>query len=251
MGHYVGFGHSHIANITWAFEELEVLDPGRFLHTSVNFLLEPYRPEVSVTDGVSVLNPAWVATMQYELLDPEVVVFLCVCGSEWWRWSLTPGPRPFDFIDPLADDGRAPIGQLLPYDLFMRKARSGFHAIDFVADTIRRYTANPLVQFAPPPPARDMATLMAADPGYSSLVAEYGISPPYFRLKVWRACARAMGQVCAEGGIDFLMPPPEGLDEDGFLRQDLVDDPVHANTAFGRMQIEQLRAHIARRKKRM
>ncbi len=247
MGHYVGFGHSHLACITWAFEELVLLEPGRSLYSSVNFLLPPYFPEVVTGDGIAVLNEAWVTAMRRELLDPGVIVFLCVSGSEWWRWSLTPGPLPFDFIDPVADDGLAPICQLVPYDLFMHQARSAFQSIRFVADVVRRYTSSPLLQFAPAPPARDVATILACDTERRHFVGEHGVSPARFRLKVWRACARAMAEICAELEVGFLMPPPRSLDEDGFLRPHLIGDAIHGNTAFGRLQIEQLCAHETRR----
>jgi hypothetical protein len=239
-GHYVGFGHSHTASLAWACEALEVDDPGHILHATVNFLLPPYYPEYSDQDGVRTLNPAWVQTMQEELSDPDAIIFFCVCGSEWWSWSLTPGPRPFDFVDPIADDGAPLIGEAIAYELFLRKAVATFQAIRFVTDTVRHYTQAPIVQLAPPPPGRDIEADVLADPSFGPLVREYGLSPPPFRLKVWRACARAMEIVCHAAGIGFLMPPTEGLDAEGYLLPAFRHDPIHGNAAWGRLQLIQL-----------
>jgi hypothetical protein len=247
LGHYVGIGHSHLASIASAYEEFEVMEPGQMLLTSVNFLLPPYFPEVEVREGVTVLNPVWVTTMRQELDDPDVIMFLCVSGSEWWRWSLTPGPQPFDFVDPLVEDGLSPIGQLVPYDLFLRKAKLTFDSIRFVTETVRKYTSAPMLQFAPPPPARNIAAAVAAAPNLRHLIEDHGVSPAHFRLKVWRACARAMGEVCAENGVDFLMPPPDALDQDGFLGPDMVHDHIHGNASWGRLQLKRLRARSRRR----
>jgi hypothetical protein len=239
-GHYVGFGHSHTASLASACADLEVEAPGHIRHATVNFLMPPYFPEYSDRDGNRTLNPAWVQMMQEELSDPDVIISFCVCGSEWWTWSLTPGPRPFDFVDPIADDAAPLIGEAIAYELILRKAVATFNAIRFVTDTVRRYTQTPIVQLAPPPPGRDIEADLFAHPSFGPLVKEYGLSPAPFRLKVWRACARAMETVCHAAGIGFLMPPAQALDAEGYLLPAFRQDHIHGNAAWGRLQLVRL-----------
>jgi hypothetical protein len=240
--HFMGIGHSHIHGFTFAGRKHASVEANKACYTPVCFLDKPFQWPVTTQGTEQVPNPAWVEALQQHLDSPGAVVFMCVQGSEWWQWSLTPGPRPFDFIDPFVDDNAPLIGELIPYDIFMAKARATFSFIGFAAGVVRSVRSVPLAQFAPPPPVRDLAPLVATRPELTKVVQDHGIAPASFRLKVWRACSRAMADVCAEHGVDFMPAPPEGIDPDGYLAPEFISDAVHGNHDWGLLQFQRVLA---------
>ena len=73
--------------------------------------------------------------------------------------------------------------------------------------------------------------------------ADYGVDPAPFRLRVWRAAARALQEVCDELRVDCLMPPPDTTDADGYLREDMIGDGFHGNLLWG----QHIVAHLVNR----
>lgn len=241
MRHVIGIGHSHLHAVTDAWRELEARHPDRLRYTPICLIEPRFAPDFIQEKDASVPNPAWFELVRDSLARDEAVwIFLFLCGSEHFRWSVTPGPRPFDIVEPRDDDGAALVGELIPYDLAMSFARdvSGFVAP--FARSLRRLTAQRLVQVIAPPPPRDMPGLLAAIPDTFPGVAEFGVSPLPFRAKIWRLASRALTDVCAETGIAAVPCPPEALEADGALREDMVSDIVHGNVVWGRLIVREL-----------
>jgi hypothetical protein len=165
---------------------------------------------------------------------------LCLASNRNWAWSLTPGPCPFDFIDPAHPNEPVLSGQLLPYDLVLAKARSEYRSIRPVVDVVRGLASVRVVHFAPPPPIRELQAMFDLRPDMIHLIADHGLSPAPFRLKVWRACVRALADVCEEIGIELIMPPAGALDADGYLAEGYIGDVIHANIAWGRLHLQAL-----------
>jgi hypothetical protein len=251
MQRIVGIGHSHLGAISLALREYAQAHPGRIKYTQINFIRAPYAPPFTVADGVSAPNPAWLATMREQTEGGEATVFLCLGGSQHWRWSLTPGPDPFDFVDPLQDDGVPPVGRLIPYELFMRQARAEAQSVRPLIDVVRGVTSARLKQFLSPPPLREIVLDGLGAESQRVLreraAAGGGISPAHFRLKVWRAAARAQAEVCAAAGVECMWPPAAGIEPDGFLRADLNADTIHGTIAWGRLQLPRIVADEAGR----
>ena len=82
--------------------------------------------------------------------------------------------------------------------------------------------------------------MFAVRPDMNHIVSDYGVSPGRYRLKVWRACVRALTEVCDELRIEVIMPPAKALDPDGYLAEGYIGDVIHGNIAWGRLHIESI-----------
>jgi hypothetical protein len=241
LKHFIGIGHSHLHALTAAWREVEAKYPTLIRYTPMCFIDGPYSPPFIIENGVSQPNPVWIAHLREHLTaGTDVSVFLFAGGSEHFRWSLTPGPQPFDFVDPVEDDGKAPIGQVVPYELFMSYARDNARYMDDVVNAVRSVASVPLVQFVAPPPVRDLPARVALRPDMLEQLGEFSVSPVHFRVKIWRATARALADACQKLGVACLYPPEEAMDHYGCLREELVSDVVHGNIDWGRLQVRRL-----------
>jgi len=254
----IGIGHSHLICFDDAAADLLKDTPNRFDYVSICFVRREYHPHLVLKDGVHSVNPVWVEALEREAKTRDVSILLAMPGAEWWYWSLTPGPEPFDFIDPTADDGQKVRGQLLSYDLVLGKARTSVQYVRRIIDGIRSVTDAPITLSPPPPPMRDIvavynqyldtigqrgqkhAGLRHVLRNLSPTIEQYGFSSEWFRLKSWRVAMRAVRELCADAGITYLPPPGDGVDEDGFLRPTMISDLVHANNAWARLQLERV-----------
>jgi hypothetical protein len=62
------------------------------------------------------------------------------------------------------------------------------------------------------------------------------------RYKLWRLDAQIFAETAAELGVHVANVPRAAVDEDGFLREEFCDDPVHANPAYGDLVLDQMLA---------
>jgi len=244
--HFVGIGHSHLHSVTRAWREAAAKRPQSIRYTPMCLLDPPYDPPFTDEAGIKKPNPAWEADLRGILNGgDDVSVFLFLGGSEAFRWGLTPGPCPFDFVDPRQDDGLPLNGQIIPYDLVIKFCAEMFRFVDDFVTYLRTLTSMELVQVNAPPPVRDLSAMIAADPVWSRRVGEFGISPLAFRTKMWRAASRGLEDVCKRNGIAFMACPPEALDPQGALPDGMIGDFVHANVVWGRLIVQNLLARNA------
>jgi hypothetical protein len=243
MMHFVGIGDSHLHAVSAAMLDLAAAHPNAVRYTPICLLDEPYRPSFTDEGGKKVPNPAMVSTLR-TILDggDEVSLFLYLGGSEYYRWSLTGGPSPFDFVDPEQDDGLPMVGEIIPYALYMAFAREKFQFLKVVADFLRTMTHLPLVQIGPPPPVRDMDSMLPRWPDVLKHVGDFGVSPRSFRVKMWNATNRAMAAECAAMDLAYLPCPPDALMPQGCLRDELVGDLMHGNKVWGQLIARRLLA---------
>lgn len=237
---------------------LRSVKPDTFSYTPICFVDKTYSPPFVTQDGTLLPSAAWVDALRSEVVHDDVLILLSLPGAEWWRWSLTLGPRPYDFVDPDNDDGLPLIGEVVPFDLFKAKASFTFRYIEVVIDAIRDLTSAPITLCPPPPPLRDLSQMFAEltidDDGKQKIsqgrrefferlrptVEQYGIATPAFRMKVWRATAQLVQDLCRARGVSFLAPDQSAVDPDGFLKPELAADFVHANAEWGRMHLDRL-----------
>ncbi len=246
MKHVIGIGHSHLHAISRAFRETEASSDGAFRYTPICLLDAPFNASLRDTAGEPIPNHP-VETTVRQVLDSgaEVSIFMTVLGSEAFRWSLTPGPNPFDFVDPFEDDGQPLAGEIIPYGLMEVFGYENLRFVGDVAAYIRSFAPLPLAQIAPPPPVSDLPALIAALPDWADKISAYGVSPLPFRSKVWRFACRTISTICARANIMWLPCPPEALGSDGGLHPDMRDDVIHANIAWGRLFRDRLLADHA------
>lgn len=247
MTHFVGIGHSHLQGITFGWNKFMVEHPGLVRYTSIQLLDAAFQPLFSIQDSKLAPNPAWQDKLRASLQDDDVTVFLSFEGAQHFRWSFTPGPCPFDFVDAVHDDGAPLVGQLVPYELVMRVVRASFHGVRNVVEAIRDVAPVPISLLVAPPPVRDLERLIAANPWMRKQVPElmrqgdeFGVSPVGFRVKLWRVYVRALAEISAELGTECQIPPQTAFDETGALRDDMVHDIVHGNAIWGSLMVRQL-----------
>ncbi len=241
MKHIVGIGDSHIHAVSDAIQEVLADHPGQFRYTKMCLLDAPYRPSFSDVQGVKVPNPDWVAALRavFDSGD-DVSIFLYLGGSDYYRWSLTPGEEPFDFVEPGQEDNEPLVGDLIPYDLVKTRVHEALVYVPVVIDFLRTMTDLPLVQVCPPPPTRDLLPHLRNVPELLTRIEQYGISPLRFRARVWRLTNQMFARICAEHNVDCLDCSPEAIMPDGALRDDLIGDGFHANVKWGHLVARRL-----------
>lgn len=236
MDHVIGIGHSHLHAISRAFIEVSAASGGKLRYTPICLLDEPFDEPIQNAEGHWVLgHPVEVTIARALKSGDRVSIFMAVGGSEAFRWSLSPGAQPFDFVDPYEDDGTPLVGEIIPYGLMERFCLDQLRFIIRFADYLRSITSLPLVQITPPPPVVPLAQIVAKQPEWFERLDGYGISPLPFRMKVWRLVCRTIANLCAEASLRWEPCPPEALELGGGLNRHMEDDAIHANVVWGRM----------------
>jgi hypothetical protein len=75
-------------------------------------------------------------------------------------------------------------------------------------------------------------------------VEEVGLERPESRLKLWLMETRAMTKWAASEELDFVPAPAGAFDTDGFLHPRFYSDATHANSQYGALVIDQIRAIV-------
>ena len=149
-----------------------------------------------------------------------------------------PSELPFDFVYPGAP--QLPLdraAEIVPADAMRDALRA---AVWMRLKMVRRLIdAAPgrVVQFAPPPPVSDqwLGRWLATK------TAHHRMPNRIVRWKLWTLTADLFRDQAERFGARFVMPPPEAVDADGFMRDELVRNVTHGNLAFGRLLLQQMR----------
>ena len=73
-----------------------------------------------------------------------------------------------------------------------------------------------------------------------------GVTPARIRAKLYRIHSDIIEQRCAALGVEFLSPPAEAADAEGFLKPAYwTQDPTHANRAYGALLLKQIEERLA------
>ncbi len=176
------------------------------------------------------------------------LVALAVGGNQHIFLGLANHRVPFDFVLPERPDlGVDPAAQLLPAGLIERCLRRHMAAeLIFFSALAALFPRTAICQIETPPPLPD-DHVEAYPHVFSGIVRRAGVAPLPHRYKLWRlhsAIWRAHG---AAAGVDFVEAPREALDQDGSLRAPYRGgDPTHANSLYGALVLDQLRARAGR-----
>ncbi len=165
---------------------------------------------------------------------PGNVLFAFMHGEEYHHMSVRAYNAPYDFCLPARPDlGIAAGRQVVPLELvtqqadyFLQKAIAELYAIRSFHPNLR------VVNVICPPPGVAGET-HETDPD--------GAAPPHcVRLKNYLVYAQALQAATQQVGIETLLPPAEALTALGLLREEYVEDPVHGNTRYGALVVEQM-----------
>jgi hypothetical protein len=169
-------------------------------------------------------------------LGREDLVVSMVGGNQHAVYSTIQHPERFDFFAPEANTVAEPDAAIIPYRVIEQTFDIGLRKGDArLLEAIRAATVARVVHILPPPPKADNdhikqyhETLFAKD------LPKLGVSSPELRLKFWKLQKRILVQICAELGIEVVMPPKRAVDEAGFLRPEFyARDATHGNWLYG------------------
>ncbi len=151
-----------------------------------------------------------------------------------------PAEPPFDFVLPEAP--HLPLDQgaeIIPFDAMWQVMRRWFSPRLKILRRLTRLAPGRVVQFVPPPPAPDswVEALVRRHKGATPV----GLPSRVLRWKLWRLTADVFRQHAGTFGARFVDCPPQAVDADGFMRDELVRNLTHGNQAFGALVLDQIR----------
>ena len=176
-------------------------------------------------------------------LEEQDVVLSMIGGNQHSVYSMIQHPQPFDFYTPDTPEIEA-TREVVPYRALEDAFTNGLRTGDGKSlEALRNATTARVVHIIPPPPKADTAFIEQnhetrfAQEGLST----HGVSPPALRLKFWKLQAKVLKQICANLGIELMMPPASTVDAQGFLLPEYyAQDATHANWRYGERLIRQV-----------
>lgn len=151
-----------------------------------------------------------------------------------------PSEPPFDFVLPEAP--RLPLDsgtEVIPFDGVRELIRREFRRRIRLITRVASLAPGRVIQFGPPPPVSDRwlePFLQKQNVNATTLPNRL------LRWKLWRVTVALFRQHAVECGARFVDCPPEALDADGFMRDELVRNVTHGNVEFGRLLLAQAQA---------
>jgi hypothetical protein len=151
-----------------------------------------------------------------------------------------PSEPAFDFVLPEAPGLRLdPRADVIPVDALREMVRREFRPRLKMLKRLTAIAPGRIVQFAPPPPVSDRWL----EPLLEKVSVKATELPSrWMRWKLWRLSVDIFRQYASDLGVCFVDAPPAALDHEGFMRDDLVRNATHGNTAFGALLLAQIRA---------
>jgi hypothetical protein len=152
--------------------------------------------------------------------------------------GLVKNPLSFDFIYP--EKLNLPLdlnATFLPFSLVqdVMRQQGGFPETVGSLKFLRKIYNGEIIQIESPPPIYSNEYLLEFSGPFKEAFEQYGISPPFFRYKLWRVYSQLIKEECNKLNIEYLPCPMSMISEQGFLANDgLERDPTHANSQFGR-----------------
>jgi hypothetical protein len=204
--------------------------------------------ELLLTDHSRVISDAGLPDFTGEsialLTGSTGPVYSFVGGIRHVRVGLLPMDDPseptFDFVLPEARQlPLEPGTEVIPFDGVREIIRKGFNKRMKVLDRLAQLAPGRIVQFAPPPPVSDRWLEPFLE---KQSVKATKLPNRLLRWKLWRVAVQHFREHAEALGARFLDCPPEALDADGFMRDELVRNATHGNVAFGGLLLDQVRA---------
>jgi hypothetical protein len=181
-------------------------------------------------------------------LDENDVVLSMIGGNQHAVYSTIQHPQAFDFFEPGEDGLASRLPEIIPYRAIEAAFATGLRRGDAKSlEAIRAATVARVVHIIPPPPKRDNAFLEQHHESLFAVegLATRGVSPPELRLKFWKLQTRVLEALCAEFGIEIMMPPPAALEHRGFLRPEYyARDATHANWRYGERVLREVESRF-------
>jgi hypothetical protein len=205
--------------------------------------LSGFDQEVILDDGKRSFGPEASAL----LTGTDGPVFSFVDGVHHVMFPLRqvrgPAPAPpFDFVLPAEPDLPVAKGaEIVPYDAVQESLRRCFQPRIDVLRRIADLTPERLVQVELPPPAPDRWLGEWLENLRSEPKVAHELPPRFVRYKLWRTASQIFREEADKLGGRFVDHPPEAVDGEGFMRDELVLNINHGNVAFGALLLARMR----------
>ncbi len=223
-------GHSHVACVARAAAD------GNVPLVALNFWDLP--GAIEHVDGAPTFSPAF----REQLAQHAGPIFSMIGGAAHGVLGMLVHPRRFDFVLPLQPDlPLDPAAEILPAMAVRGMLESLMADYLSLMAQLRELCNGTLFHIEPPPPYAD-AERMHADipwPLYPGMCQE--ISPACFRLKLWRLHTLILADWCRANGAQLLRCPTEAMDGDGYMLEPFYGDGAHANAAYGKLVLDQMK----------
>jgi hypothetical protein len=151
-----------------------------------------------------------------------------------------PSEPTFDFVLPEAPHlPLEPGTEVIPFDGVREIIRKTFAKRMKVLARVAELAPQRVVQFAPPPPVSDEWLQPFLD---KQKIKAEKLPNRLLRWKLWRLTVAHFCEQAHLLGARFVDCPPESVDDEGFMRNELVRNATHGNTAFGNLLLNQIKA---------
>ena len=240
----IGIGHSHLQALQDAYASRETADmAARPVACFVQMLSPEYSPTL-LPDGR--LNPALRARVNAALQEDEApsLLFDCISGNEYHFIGLVNHPRPFDFVLPSRPD--LPLqrnAEIISAALMRQSLLAQMTPALSMMKALRAALDVPIWHVQSPPPLPSDDHIRRHPTHFAEQIAEHGVAPASFRMKLWLLQSEIYRAQCDELGIGFVPVPEAACNADGFLLEaGWVPDPTHASIWYGTLVMQQIDA---------
>jgi hypothetical protein len=247
--HLLAFGHSHLNALRRAYRRFygngeDPSAPPPFAVTFVQLHQDVFQPNILDENGNRRLNDTIKERFNTLIKRgrPDVIVS-CAMGNEYNNLGMLNHPQRFDFYLPARLDlPTDETAEVLPVDVVEDLIRLRLdRSLDLYFKMISSYGGVPKIHVPPPPPIRETAYIEAYPGVFGEKAKKFGVSPAFFRLKMWLLTCEVQQKLCAGAGITLHSLPTSVFDPDGFLAKPFLNqDPTHGNAKYGKVILDDL-----------
>ena len=237
-------GHSHLAALRRGYRrsyERSATPP--FTFSFMRLLDDAFKPDITEEGGVRKLNQLIPQTFEALVKrdNPDVIVS-CITGNEYNFVALLNHPRRFDFYLPgrpdLPTDESA---EILPVNLVEDLMRYRLRRLSLYLSALAPLGGGRLIYMPPPPPISDNAYVASNPSHFGEYARKFGVSPKFFRMKMWLLTCGVLRKLCEETGVIFHPVPKSVEDAEGFLAETFWnEDPSHGNFKYGKIILDDI-----------
>jgi hypothetical protein len=241
----LALGHSHLSALMRAGRRLNnTAAPGEALLHFVRLNHKTCLPNFSTEAGLRKVHPDLQRRLRFVLnRDAPKALFLSLMGNEYNTIGMLKHPEPFDFHWPEMDLPADTSLQIIPFDLMKAQMRAlaDSNCLLFWRFFASFYTG-PMYMVPPPPPIANEAHILSYPGAFADRVAEFGLSKPEFRLKMWMLYCDVLREAVADSSTTFV-ELPRAIFEGGYLKSAYwKEDPTHGNEAYGALVLQTMLA---------
>lgn len=245
--HLLAFGHSHLNALKRAYRRFygngkDLSVPPPFAVTFIQLHQDVFQPNILKEKGHRRVNDAIKQRLSTLIeRDSPAVIVSCAMGNEYNTVGMLNHPQRFEFYLPTRLDlPTDETAEVLPVDLVEDLIRLRLdRTLGLYFEMLSSVRGVPKIHLPPPPPIRDSAYIEAYPGVFGEKAKKFGVSPAFFRLKMWLLTCEVQKKLCAGAGISFHSLPKSVFDPDGFFAKPFLnEDPTHGNAKYGKLILD-------------